>query len=213
MKHHKDHQFSGNFVGKGHFVRGIEASTRINTDRAPVAASEIAAGMRVRLEDGSLSTVLSTHIYMSAARRVNVATDNCSMSLYSEAYIACSHALCELYFGSPDVAFPVKSIVGHDPAFTWSAPSQPTKCVALELEAIGWIQMNGLSVFIPVETADLDRGSSGRTPTRHCGIDVPSTDEKLLLSHEETPVVGSFNCVLADVATLPHASNPMRYAQ
>ncbi|MDO6458669.1 hypothetical protein Q4560_17670 [Celeribacter halophilus] len=212
MKHHEAHQFSDRGDAKGYFLTGLRPFSIINTGGRHMAASDIRTGMKIQLNDGRQSTVLSVRAYLTDVPRVNASTELGETSLCSEAYLSCSHALCELYFGSSEVAFPVKSIVGHDPAFSWQASTGFSECVALELDAFGWLQIDDLNVFLPPLPSDDAHGlwDRNRTPDVHDDLLYIPPQDRLLLSSEETLVLSSFNCTFADCTPPPRVNS--RYA-
>lgn len=200
MGDHKNHQLSGKGGKEEYFLTGLRLSSIVNTGRHHVTVSEIAAGMQIQLGDDRRATVLSVHTYLTEAERVRVRTDWGETSLCSEAYLACDHALCELYFGHPEVAFYVKFIAGHDAAFSRQPSTRLSECVALKLDTFGVLQIDGLNVYIPPGSSFGKHGLGERNYKSDFDNHSPlmSPQERLLLSPEETLVLGSMNCALAD---------------
>lgn len=189
-------------------LRGIAASTYIQTDCGLLEASDIVAGMKVQLADGTFSRVISANTYLNDTRRVKIDTGIGEMSVCPDAYLTCSHAMCELYFGLSEVIYPVKSIVGYDRAFSWQPPTTLCECVRLDLEQVGWVQINGLNVCSAPSLSDSEQGAWFWGD----GLNELSSSGRLLLTPEETRLLGSFRCAASVVVPMPRvaSAHPLR---
>jgi hypothetical protein len=190
-----------------HSINGLSPSARIGTGHAYVLAGDIIPGMKVQLDDGALVTVLSAYTYWTDAQRVKISTKYGEISICSEAHLACTHPMCELYFGCSEVAYPVKAMVGYDPAFSWQPRTELSECVGLELDQIGWIQINGLSVFIPPFPSRAETASKSLTPSEKNTQWTSSLHDKFILSPEETIVLSTLDCSLVDATPPTHGAN------
>jgi hypothetical protein len=180
-------------------VSGLSTSALICVGHAQVSACDIVAGMKIQLADDALATVLSVHSYRTDTQQVKVSTKYGEMLLCSDAYLSCAHPMCELYFGCSEVVYPVKAIVGYDPAFSWQPRTELFECISLELDQTGWIQINGLSIYIPPVQLGTDAVSRSTTSNGGTFRHIPSLHNKLVLSPEETIVLSTFNCALDNI--------------
>jgi hypothetical protein len=180
-------------------VNGLPSSALIYAEHALVSAGDIVAGMKIRLDDGALATVLSAHSYRTDAQLVNVLTGYGEMSLCADAYFAYAHPMCELYFGSSEVAYPIKAMVGYAPTFSWHPRTELFECISLELDQIGWVRINGLSAYIPSVSLCTNVARQNTTPNEETFRRTPSLHNKLILTPEETIVLSTFNCALTGI--------------
>lgn len=201
MKHHGNDQFLRTGEHTSHDLVAIPAFSILSTYQNLVAAEDIVAGMEIELEDGTFSKVVSVLPCSTVAPCVKVSVCNADRIIFSDVYLKCRHPLCELYFGSPEVAYPVNAIVGHDPAFSWQCATEPTQFLALQLERQGWVKLDGREIFIPPFQPELDRGHNVKAIGTMSGTATcpPLPAARLCLSREETIVLGQLNCALAEV--------------